>query len=187
MLAVTERASGTIDTYLVQGDGALSQAIANRSNGDAPFGFDFNNAGGLIVSEAAPGTASGYALRTNGTLELRTGSAATFQRAPCWLVVTPDGSFAYTANAGSATLTGFAVTTSGQLSLLVPSGISADLGTGATPLDLDVSADGRFVYVLKAGTGTIGALARAANGALTTLADTPAQAARSGQQGLAAY
>jgi 6-phosphogluconolactonase (cycloisomerase 2 family) len=187
LLAVTERVSATIDTYLVEGSGALSQAVPNPSNGAAPFGFDFTNTGRLVVSEAAPGTASGYTARANGTLEVRTASAPTLQRAPCWLVVTPDGHYAYTANAGSATLTGFAVSPSGQLSLLVPSGVSADLGAGAGPLDLDVSADGHFVYVLKAGAGTIGALARSSNGALTPLADTPAQAARSGQQGLAAY
>ena len=187
LLAVTERASATIDTYLVQAGGALSQPISNPSNGAAPFGFDFTNTRRLVVSEAGPGTASGYTPRANGTLEVRTASAPTLQRAPCWLIVTPDGRFAYTANAGSATLTGFAVSPTAQLSLLVPSGVSADLGTGATPLDLDVTPDGRFIYVLKAGAGTIGALARSPNGVLTPLADTPAQAARSGQQGLAAY
>ncbi|AHG91424.1 Lactonase, 7-bladed beta propeller [Gemmatirosa kalamazoonensis] len=186
LLAVTERVSATIDTYLVQPDGALGTAIPNASSGAAPFGFDYTNTGRLVVSEAGPGTASSYAA-AGGVLHVRTASAATLQRAPCWLVVTPDGRVAFTANAGSATLTGFAVSPEGRLSLLVPSGVSADLGAGAAPLDLDVSADGRFVYVLKAGTGGIGALALAPDGSLTPLADTPATAPRSGQQGIAAF
>ena len=63
-----------------------------------------------------------------------------------------------------------------------------DEGIADVPLDLDVSRDGHFLYVLKAGTGTVGAYAVGADGSLTALSDSPqASAPRSGQMGLASY
>jgi 6-phosphogluconolactonase (cycloisomerase 2 family) len=186
LLAVTERLSSTIDTYLVRNDGSLGAPIRNASSGAGPFGFDFNKTGRLVVSEAGPGTVSTYAA-WNGALQVRTASAPTHQRAPCWLVVTPNGYLAYTANAGSGTLTGFAVAPDGTLLLLDPTGVSASLGATSTPLDLDTSDDGQFLYVLKAGTGTIGALAVGRLGTLTPLGDVSVGAPNHGQQGLAAY
>jgi 6-phosphogluconolactonase (cycloisomerase 2 family) len=186
LLAVTERTSRSIDTYLVNGDGSLGQAIGNASSGATPFGFDFTANGTLVVSEAGGGSASSY-VATNGVLTVRSASAPTLQRAPCWLVVTPDGRFAYTANAGSATLTGFAIAADGALTRLDASGITIDVGTGNTPLDLETSRDGRFLYVLKAGTGTIEAIAIGNDGALSAIGDVGVGAPRSGQMGVAAY
>ncbi|HXD23348.1 MAG TPA: hypothetical protein VN613_08315, partial [Gemmatimonadaceae bacterium] len=57
----------------------------------------------------------------------------------------------------------------------------------ATPLDMGVTRDGKFLYALQTGTGTIGSFAIASDGRLTTLADTPGLAAAAGFQGLAAY
>jgi len=185
-LAVTERGSATIDVFAVAADGSLGQPTLNASHGLAPFGFDFTGFGKLVVSEAGPGTASAYSV-TNGVLTVQTASTSTLQRAPCWLIVSPDSRFAYTANAGSATITGFAVSSEGRMTRLDANGITADLGAGAAPLDLDIAPNGRFLYILKAGTGTIGALSVAPNGALQPIGDAPVAAPRSGQMGIAVY
>jgi len=112
----------------------------------------------------------------------------TLQAAPCWLIATNSGRFAYTANAGGASITGFAVSPDGSLSRVTPSGVTGSMAPGSTPLDLDVSRDSRFLYVLKAGTGTIGVYAIGADGSLTALTDGPAGTApRSGQMGLASF
>ena len=58
---------------------------------------------------------------------------------------------------------------------------------GAAPIDLGLSRGGRFLYVLEAGTGTIGAFAVGQDGHLEMLPDTPGLTAASGLQGLAAY
>ena len=81
----------------------------------------------------------------------------------------------------------FYLTLSGALSLLSPTGVSGDLGAGAMPLDLDMSRNGSFLYVMKNGTGTIGGFAVAGDGSLSPLADTPGLVARAGYMGLAAY
>jgi 6-phosphogluconolactonase (cycloisomerase 2 family) len=120
-------------------------------------------------------------------LSVVSAAAPTLQRAPCWLIVNNSGRFAYTANAGSATVTGFAIDARGALTRLTDTGLSGDLGAGSQPLDLDMSRNGNFLYVFKNGTGTIGAFSVAGDGSLTPLPDTPGLVARGGYMGLAAY
>jgi 6-phosphogluconolactonase (cycloisomerase 2 family) len=188
LLAVAERTSQTIDTYLVNPNGSLSTAISNASNGAVPFGFDFTPQGTLIASEAGATAASSYVANAAGHLSVVTASASTHQAAPCWLIATGNGRFAYTANAGGNSISGFSVAPNGSIALVTPSGATGTMAAGSTPLDLDVSRDSRFLYILKAGTGTVGAYAIAADGSLAALADSPAiVAARSGQMGLAAF
>jgi 6-phosphogluconolactonase len=188
LLAVAERTSQTIDTYLVNPDGSLSAPISNHSNGAVPFGFDFTPQGTLIASEAGATAASSYVANAAGVLSVVTASASTHQAAPCWLIATLNGRFAYTANAGGTSISGFSVAPDGSIALVTPSGATGTMAAGSVPLDLDVSRDSRFLYVLKAGTGTVGAYAISADGSLDALADSPAVvAARSGQMGLASF
>src|SRR5206468_9485583 len=121
-------------------DGQLSASpVLTKSSGAGPFGFDWTPRRQLLASEAGSGSASSYAAARNGSLELRDASESTHQTAPCWLIATHDGRFAYTANAGSNSVTGFAVSAEGKLRILTASGMTGVLGAGATPLDLDVS------------------------------------------------
>lgn len=187
LLVVSERVANRLETFKVNGDGSLGDPVVTPAAGTTPFGFDFTTRGQVIVSEAASGSASSYDAAANGALSVVSAAAPTLQRAPCWLIVNNSGRFAYTANAGSATITGFAIAANGALTRLTDTGVSADLGAGAQPLDLDMSHDGKFLYVLKNGTGTIGGFSVAGDGSLTTLADTPGLAAGAGYMGLAAY
>ena len=171
----------------VANDGSLGDGVVTPAAGTTPFGFDFTTRGQVIASEAASGSASSYNVNADGSLAVATGAASTLQQAPCWLIVTNSGRFAFTANAGSATITGFAIGANGTLSLLTSTGVSGNLGAGAQPLDLDMTRNGNFLYVMKNGTGTIGAFAVTGDGSLTPLADTPGLVARAGYMGLAAY
>jgi len=188
LLAVAERTSQTIDTYLVHDDGSLSTAISNHSNGAVPFGFDFTPQGTLIASEAGATAASSYVANAAGVLSVVTASASTFQAAPCWLIATGNGRYAYTANAGGNSISGFKVSADGSIALITPGGATGTMAPASVPLDLDVSRDSRFLYVLKAGTGSVGAYAIGADGSLQALPDGPvALTPRSGQMGLAAF
>src|SRR5207248_8261963 len=91
----------------------------------------------------------------------------THQGAPCWLIAAPG--FAYTANAGSGTISGFAVDANGALSLLDPSGVTANLGSGSHPLDESVSRDGRFLYNLTDGLHAITGFRIGSDGSLTEI------------------
>jgi 6-phosphogluconolactonase (cycloisomerase 2 family) len=186
-LVVTERVSNRLETFAIRADGSLGDGVVTPSAGTTPFGFDFTQRGQVIVSEAASGSASSYTPNADGSLTVVSAVAPTLQRAPCWLIVNNSGRFAYTANAGTSNITGFAIDAHGALTRLTDSGVSGDLGAGANPLDLDMSRNGNFLYVFKNGTGTIGAFSVAGDGSLTAMPDTPGLVARGGYMGLAAY
>jgi 6-phosphogluconolactonase len=187
LLVVSERVSNRLDTFTIGNDGSLGDGVTTPAAGTTPFGFDFTTRGQVVVSEAGSGSASSYNVNGDGSLAVASAAAATLQRAPCWLIVNNSGRFAYTANAGSATITGFEIAANGTLSRLTTTGVSGDLGAGAQPLDLDMTRNGNFLYVMKNGTGTVGGFAVAGDGGLTPLADTPGLVARAGYMGLAAY
>jgi len=187
VLIVSERVSNRLETFAVGQDGSLGDPVVTPAAGNTAFGFDFTTRGQAIVSEAASGSASSYNVNADGSLSVVSAAAPTLQRAPCWLIVDNSGRFAYTANAASSTITGFAIAANGALTLLTESGVSADLGAGAGPLDLDMSRNGKFLYVLENGTGTVGGFEVSGEGSLTSIGETPGLVARAGYMGLAAY
>ena len=95
------------------------------------------------------------------------GAVSTHQAAPCWPIATVDGHYAYTANAGSGSLSGFSVAPSGALTLLDASGVTASLGAGSHPLDETVSTNGEFLYNLTDGLNRITGFRINGNGSLT--------------------
>jgi len=187
-LDVTERLSNTIDAFRIGDDGSLSAPVKSTSAGQTPFGFQFTPRGIVVVSEAGTASASSYAQSRTGALTPVSSAVSNGgQAAPCWLIVDSQGRFAYTANAVGSSISGYAIDNDGRLTLLTPGGRTGDLGVGAQPLDIDFGGDGRFLYILKNGTGTIGAFAVNADGTLTPLADTPGLVARAGFMGLVAF
>jgi 6-phosphogluconolactonase len=165
LLVVTEKGSNTIDTFAVDGGGRALPGVSSASAGATPFGFAFDAIGRLFVSEAA-GSASSYTVDAAGARVISS-ALALGQPAPCWLVVTPDGRFAYTANAGGGSISDIAIAPNGSISLAS----TTSLGTGSKPLDEAVSSDGRFLYVLVDGRHTIGAFRIGADGALSALGE----------------
>ena len=61
------------------------------------------------------------------------GSVPTTETAACWVAISGDGRYAYVTNTASNTISGYAVSPRGELSLLVADGISGT--TGAGPVD----------------------------------------------------
>ncbi|MBK9713865.1 MAG: beta-propeller fold lactonase family protein [Kouleothrix sp.] len=188
LLLVAERNTQTIDAYLVGADGRASGPIVNHSSGAVPFGFAFGKRGQVFFSEAGGGqnglsAASSYAVSPDGTLAVVTGSAPTYQGAACWLVVTNNGRYAYTANAASNSITGFAIGVDGSLTLVSPDGHTAATGSGAT--DMALSVNSQFLYVRNGRDGSIGAYAVQSDGSLVELPGAGGLPA--GSAGLAAY
>jgi 6-phosphogluconolactonase (cycloisomerase 2 family) len=151
---VTEKDTQTIDTYLVRPNGRAVGPNAQPSSGATPFGFQFGPDGRLFVSEAPGSAASSYDVDDAGNISPISTSIPNNQSAACWLVVTSDGRFAYTANAGSANVSQYAIDANGALSLI---GDGANGATDPGPVDLDVSDGDGFLYVLNSGSGSISA------------------------------
>ncbi len=98
-----------------------------------------------------------------------TAAAADKQSAPCLVVLTNDGRFAYTTNTGSGTVSGYGVAFNGALRLLNADGQTANTGTGSGPVDAAISNDGRFLLVLAPGTSNIQEFEISLDGSLTPL------------------
>jgi 6-phosphogluconolactonase len=152
-LAVTNTASNTIDTITLRRHGAIRRLRSFASTGTTPFGFGFTRSGVLVVSDAhqAPtSAASSYRIGHTGALELLSGPVAANQLAACWVAI--NGRIAYTANAGSGTISAFRVGGDGRLHLR---GVVASPGSTSTPLDESVTPGGGYLDVLTSGLNSI--------------------------------
>jgi 6-phosphogluconolactonase len=172
VLVVTEKDTGVIDTFTVDNDGSIDDARHFQSPGQTPFGFAFRGRD-LIVSEAFGGAtdasaASSYRLENHGSLQVTSPSVPTTETSACWVAVTANGRFAYTANTGSGSISGYRVGADGALTLLDADGVTGVTGPGSGPADMTMSADGRFLYC-RGGNGTLSAFSVSANGSLSPL------------------
>src|SRR5206468_10833732 len=105
-------------------------------------------------------------VNADGTLHLVSPSVPTHQTAACWVVVTDNGRFAYTSNTGSGSISGYAIDEDGGLTLLNADGRTADTGAGSAPTDLALSENGRLLFSLNSGTGSVSAFTIHASGRL---------------------
>ncbi|MBC8728054.1 lactonase family protein [Paraburkholderia sp. UCT2] len=150
-LLVTEKGTQLIDTYYVGFTGYASKTpTPHASNGVTPFGFSITTRGYAIVSEAGSGSVSSYEVEDSKHLTSISAAIPLGQSAPCWLVTTGDGRFAYTANAGSDSISSLRITADGTVRLLNPTA-----GTLSAPLDMALSGHSKFLYV-REGNGAVG-------------------------------
>ena len=178
-LVVTEKTTNKIDTFAVGHRGLVTGVTVTNSVGVVPYGFDIDRRDHVIVSEAATGSASSYQLR-DGSLNVISGAVVDTQGAPCWLIASRDGRFAFTTNAASGTISSYRIARDGSLTLL-----AAVAGTpGAGPTDVAQSSDGQFLYA-RVRNGDIAAFAVGVDGSLTNLG-TVTGATSVGPSGLAA-
>jgi 6-phosphogluconolactonase len=163
-LVVTDRGDKEILVFLLDRHGLAAMVpVTSASNGIAPFGFIFDQQGHLLVSEAGSGAVSSYEIEDDGSLQVISPSVGNGQSATCWIARDYKGSV-ITANTGSGTISVYEEIFNGQLELL-----DATAGVGVTPLDIGVSADGRFLYALDPVSETVDMFRIEADGSLTDL------------------
>ena len=159
MLVVTEKGTNIIDTYTINPGGTASGPNVQPSVGNTPFGFEFDNKGHLIVSDAfgggmGAGAMSSYDVSSNG-ISLISGPVVNTQTAPCWVVVTNDGRYSYTTNTGTSNISGYNVNPDGSIALFDDGGNTASTGTGSSPIDMALNNNSGYLYALSGGTHTI--------------------------------
>jgi 6-phosphogluconolactonase (cycloisomerase 2 family) len=172
LLVVTEKTTNLIDTYTVDRHGLANGPTTHPSSGATPFGFAFGKRGTLIVSEANGGTpglsaVSSYDVDNDGDLTPVSPSAATHQAAACWIVVTKNGKYAYSANAAAGSISGFRVARDGSLTLLTPDGRTGVTGSGTSPIDMALSNNSHYLYVVTSASHGISAFEVQEDGTLT--------------------
>jgi 6-phosphogluconolactonase (cycloisomerase 2 family) len=162
LLVVTEKNTNLIDVFTINDEGRTSRQTSQPANNKTPFGFSFGNSRKLVISEAAGGapggsTVSSYRITDEDADhdDLRTISKSVpdTQTAACWIVVTGSGRVAFASNTGSGTISSYDVAPGGSLSLA--EGVAANLGAGSGPIDMALSRDSRFLFILSSGLGTV--------------------------------
>lgn len=189
---VLQSPQNAIDGFTIGADGlASAKPVANESFGVRPFSLAFRDNGKLIVVESFNAldnrsAASSYQTFQDARTSVISGSVPNFQTDVCWVVVSKDQRYAYTANFGSGTISSYRFDASGALTLI--NGAAAFLGAASQPVDLAQSADGRFLYLLLRGTGGVAAMRIEDNGSLTALGITAGGLpVNDGISGLASY
>ena len=184
-LLVTEKSTNLIDVYRIRSDGSLSNAATFNSVGVYPFGMAFDPARprefivddgfGTGAGNPPPGAVTAYQL-SSGSVQLVNGPVSDYQIAPCWMVITGDGRFAYTSDADSSTISGYRIHSNGTISLLSANGDTANTPSDTFPLEEGLSRDSEFLYVLDSrlllstpGPATLSGFAIHQNGSLTSV------------------
>lgn len=191
-LVVTERLTNNIDVFRVQEDGSLSAVIANKDALPGTFAVAFAPNGAALVVETGPAgaqngsTISSYVVQEDGTLFSISAGVPTLGAATCWDVVTPDGRFVYTNNAGSSNISGFAIDSNGALTPL-PNTVQAANPNGSSNLDMAISSNGKFLYSLNAGHSRIGIFAIDKDGRLMPVGSIDGRLPKGGLNGIAAF
>jgi 6-phosphogluconolactonase (cycloisomerase 2 family) len=165
-LVVTEKGTSKLTSYRVRDNGSIATPIVTPSPGLTPFGFAFNRRNQLLVTEAVASGVSSYRFRDADPARPVVVSASVLdtQAAACWIAITPNGRYAYVANAGTSTVSSYRIATGGQIELL--SAVAGAMPAGSGPTDTAVSSNGRNLYVLDGRTFSIAAFAVGGDGTL---------------------
>ena len=141
-----------------------TEPTISPSAGLVPFGFIFDRRGHLLVAEPGSGAVSSYAIREDNTLEIIDASVANGNRATCWIAGTWFGAV-FTDNTGSDNVSSYTVKASnGSLQLR-----EAVAASGNKPIDMAVTDNGKYLYILNAAEGTVGAFRISPKGGLEDL------------------
>lgn len=185
VLVVTEKNTNRIDSFTL--DDRLPARVASfPSLSTTPFGFGFGRDDAAIVSDAGAGSGtaavSSYEVEEDGDVTIISPPVGDTQSAACWIAVLRNGRFAYATNAGSGTISSYAVSEQGKLELKQV--IAASTGDGSTPTDMALNRSNRFLYARDGGNGTVVAFRVGPDGTLTPLGT--ASGIPAGAQGIAA-
>lgn len=179
LLIVTEKFTNIIDIFPVLTDGSVVDPMVLNANDVTPFGIAFAGHDILAITYAnsflvdgrrnsvsGGSSTSAYRITEDMGLEPIGEPVSNHQTAACWLRFTPNGRFAYTANKGSGSISLYNVSTRGELTLAT--GAAADTGGAFSgPIDMAVTPDGKFLYVIVSFTRKLLGYRIAADGSLT--------------------
>lgn len=175
----TRVGTSLIDSFVVLAGGTLRAAPGSPfpAQGPGPFGSAFRPGWPtqLFVSNAHgstdAGSVSAYHVEPNGPLGTVAGSPfPDLQTAPCWVAISPDGMFLFTANTGSDSISSYAIAVNGALTLLGSTLLKGAPGVGVFDIQLDPT--GRFLYAVDTTLVAISILA-VNGGSLTELPSSP--------------
>lgn len=195
-LIVTGKVGNFIDVFQVRDNGLLSMPQHNPGapNGRRTFAATFRDDGRLFTVESGlpildnAGVSSYNLDRATRSLSVITNSAKNQQTDGCWIVVTDNQQYAYTANFVSGSISSYRLGPNGTASLI--DGADIFFGDKSEPTDLAFSTGSRYLYNLLRGTGGVAGFRVEQDGTLRNLGVFGVGQAlpiADGASGLAAY
>jgi 6-phosphogluconolactonase (cycloisomerase 2 family) len=173
LFVTTKGATNAVDVFAVNAGGTLSAApTVNTLAGDVPFAVAFDPNGDVVMAEAGPNAVATFTLGSGGVLA-QLAVADTGQTATCWIV--RDGRYFYASNAGSGSVSGYSVGSSGGLTA------HGNTGTDAGTVDAAAAGNGRFLYVQTGGSGIVDEFAVGHGGSLTPIGSVTVAGAVGGE------
>lgn len=173
-LITTEMFTNLVKTFALDDDGIMRQAWSALANNPTPLAVAVGhhdlvlttegNDTGHRVGSPNGATISSYRMKENGALEAIDRAVHVNKTGTCWVRFSPDGRFAFTGDTGSGTVSSFAVSRDGSLTLL---GAADTGGLVSVPIDLTVTPNGKFLYVLASFMGKVEGFRIEENGSLT--------------------
>src|SRR5689334_6251804 len=152
--------------------GRLTVRSSNLRPDPGPFGFAFDAQSHLFVSEVSQSSASSYTI-SGGILTPVTAKLKDMGKAACWAACTHDPSlpqqYGYVSNTNSDSLSGYVISADGHLSLVNGNGRTALLPAGSFLLDIVISSDSKYLYVLEGKLPGIAAFTIQSDGNLVAL------------------
>ncbi|HEY4266998.1 MAG TPA: hypothetical protein VGM94_02290 [Galbitalea sp.] len=177
-LVVTTKGDGSsIDVFSVGLLGVAPKPVITSLAGAVPFGFAFDRAGHLAITEAGTNSVATFSIANNGTAT-QISSVPTGQQATCWIVA--DGTHLYASNAGSGTLSIIADSDRG---VLTTEGTAA---TDAGTVDAAVTPSGANLYVQAGASGIVDEFAVGHDGKLVKIGSVTVPGAAGGE-GIVAF
>lgn len=162
LVVTTKAATNSIVVFPLGRSGAPAAApVVNSLPGTVPFGFVFDAAGRLQVTEAGTNSVATFTVARDGRVTPVGSPAATGQAATCWIV--RDGRHLYASNAGSNSLSGFHTDSRHGLTPL------GDTTTDGGTVDAAVSSDGRYLYAQTGAKGIVDEFRVNRDGSLTEI------------------
>jgi len=140
-----------IKVYGVDAWGATTPVQWYEMDDHQPFGFDIDQWDRVFLAEVPMNSLSTWQINWDGTLTF-IDRKDTMQQGTCWATLTPNGMWAYVANAGSSSVSGFWADKWAHLTSVSMDGVTAKQTDGVHTQDLTTSGDGKYLYTLTHGT-----------------------------------
>ncbi len=168
-LIVSEKNTNNLTIFPIDANGRPGKPYKQESNGTTPFGASFTTDGFFLVTEAFGGAPGEGALTSyqlvNGKLEVISGSIGSHQTASCWVEISEDDAYAYTANTPDGTISSYRVGSNGTLELL--ESIDGETEPGSFVLDAEIADN--YLYQIANTTEEIAIFKIGKDGRLTFL------------------
>jgi 6-phosphogluconolactonase (cycloisomerase 2 family) len=162
ILIVTEMTTNLIGVYHMRANGRTGELVRLPANNPTPLAVSFGRHGLVAITEGNDighrigllngASLSTYRITDDDNLEPVSKAVTVNKTGTCWVRFSPDGRFAFTGDTGSGTVSTFGVARNGEITLL---GAADTGGLASVPIDLDVTPDGKFLYVLASFPGEV--------------------------------